>query len=148
MKVILRSDVENLGRAGDVKDVSNGFGRNYLLPNKLAMAATPASLKNWEDAKGRRSKLGEVRVTQTKELAAKLQGVSLSFSRPAGAEGKLFGSVGKSDIVKSLKSCGYLVDKGAVILESALKQVGDHEVELRLLLDVTAKVKVTIVARQ
>jgi large subunit ribosomal protein L9 len=148
MKVILRSDVEKLGRSGDVKDVSDGFGRNYLLPKKLALPATPAALKAWEKTKEKRSKLVEAQTAQNKELASKLNGVSLSFSRPAGAEGKLFGSVGKSDIVKSLKSCGYEVDKTAVVLETAIKQTGDHDVELRLMPDVAAKIKVTVVARE
>ena len=148
MKVILRSNVDKLGRAGDVKDVSDGFGRNFLLPNRLALPATPASLKSWEKAKEKRAKLNEGKLAVTKELAGKLSGVSLSFSRPAGAEGKLFGSVGKSDIVKSLKSCGYSVDKSVVALESSIKQTGDHEVELRLMPDVSAKIKVTVVARE
>lgn len=148
MKVILRSDVDNLGRAGDVKDVSDGFGRNFLLPKRLAMPATDAALKSWEKAKEKRAKLLEGKVAQSRELAGKLNGISLSFSRPAGAEGKLFGSVGKSDIVKSLKTCGYTVDKGVVSLESSIKQTGDHEVELRLMPDVTAKIKVTVVARE
>ncbi len=148
MKVILRSDVDKLGRSGDVKDVSDGFGRNYLLPKRLALPATPAALKAWEKTKEKRSKLVDAKTAQCKELASKLNGVSLSFSRPAGAEGKLFGSVGKSDIVKSLKSCGYDVEKSAVALEAAIKQTGDHDVELRLLPDVAAKIKVTVVARE
>lgn len=148
MKVILRSDIDNLGRAGDVKDVADGFGRNYLLPKRLAMPATAAALKSWEKAKDKRSELALGKVAQKKELASKLSGISLSFSRPAGEGGKLFGSVGKSDIVKSLKSCGYTVDKAVVALESSIKQTGDHEVELRLMPDVAAKIKVTVVARE
>jgi large subunit ribosomal protein L9 len=148
MKVILRSDVLNLGRAGDVKEVKDGFGRNFLLPKRLALTATTANLKGWEKAKDKRAKINDAKTATTKELAAKLATVSLSFSRPAGAEGKLFGSVGKSDIVKSLKSCGYTVDKGVVALESSIKQTGEHEVELKLLPDVSAKIKVTVVARE
>ncbi len=148
MKVILRSNVDKLGRAGDVKDVSDGFGRNFLLPKKLALLATPAALKAWEKAKERRAKAAEAKLGQMKELAGKINGVSLSFSRPAGAEGKLFGSVGKSDIVKSLKSCGFTVEKDSVALESSIKQVGEHEVELRLHPEASAKVKVTVTARE
>jgi large subunit ribosomal protein L9 len=147
MKVILRSNVAKLGRAGDVKDVKDGFGRNFLLPNKLAQVATPAALKAWEQAKSRRDKAAAALLGKTKELAGKVNGVSLSFSRPAGAEGKLFGSVGKSDIVKSLKSCGFTVEKDAVVLDAAIKLVGDHEVELKLHPEVSAKVKVTVTAR-
>lgn len=148
MKVILRSDVSKVGYAGDVKDVSDGYGRNFLLPRKLAVMATPAAIKQWEKGKEKRAKLMAERVAQAKELAAKVNGVSLSFSRPAGEEGKLFGSVGKADVLKSLKSCGFSVDKDAVQLEQPIKTVGDHDVEIRFMADVTAKVKVTITARE
>ena len=148
MKVILRSDVSKLGRAGDVKEVADGFGRNFLIPRKLALVATPAVMKQWERGKDKRAKLLAVKVTEAKELAGKVNGVSLSFSRPAGAEGKLFGSVGKSDVLKSLKSCGFTVDKDAVVLEQPIKQVGDHEIEIRLMPEATAKIKVTVVARE
>jgi len=148
MKVILRSDVDNLGRAGDVKDVRDGYGRNFLFPRKLATPATEATLKQWEKGKDKRAKLLAAKQTDLKGLAGKIDGVSLSFSRPAGAEGKLFGSVGKSDILKSLKSCGFTVDKETVVLDQSIKQVGEHEVEVRLMPEVSAKVKVTVVARE
>lgn len=148
MKVILRTNVANLGRAGDVKDVSDGYGRNYLFPNKLAQKATPSALKSWERGKDKRAKLLAAEIEKHKDLAGKLAGVSLSFSRPAGAEGKLFGSVGKGDIVKSLETCGFEVAKGAVALDTAIKQVGDHEVEIRLMPEVTAKIKVTVTPRE
>jgi large subunit ribosomal protein L9 len=148
MKVILRSDVDNLGRAGDVKEVKDGYGRNFLLPRKLATIATGAAMKQWEKGKEKRSKLLAAKQTELKGLAGKIDGVSLSFSRPAGAEGKLFGSVGKSDILKSLKTIGYEVDKEALVLDQSIKQVGDHEVEVRLMPEVSAKIKVTVVARE
>ena len=148
MKVILRADVAKLGRAGDIKEVANGFGRNFLLPRKLAMAATPAALKQWERGKDARAKINAEKNSALKDLAGKVNGVSLSFSRPAGAEGKLFGSVGKSDILKSLKSVGYTVDKDFLALEQPIKQVGEHEVEVRFMADVSAKIKVTVVARE
>lgn len=148
MKVILRTNVPNVGRAGDVKDVADGYGRNYLLPNKLAQVATEASLKSWERGKEKRAKLLAEEITQKKALAEKLAGVALSFSRPAGAEGKLFGSVGKADIVKSLETCGFAVERQAVALDTAIKQVGDHEVEIRLMPEVVAKIKVTVTPRE
>ncbi len=148
MKVILRSDVPTLGRSGDVKQVSDGFARNYLIPRRLAAAADASAMRAWESSRERRAKKAQARTEEAKALAAKISGVSLSFARPSGAEGKLFGSVGKTDIVKSLKTCGYAVDKNAVILDSPIKTLGDHEVEVRLLPDVGAKVKVTVAARQ
>lgn len=148
MKVILREDVEKLGRAGEVKEVSAGFGRNFLLPRRLAQLASPAALKAWEKGGEKRGKLRTARAAQAKELAEKLKEVSLSFSRPVSAQGRLFGSVGRADVVKSLKSCGFSVDKQAVVLESAIKQAGEHEVEIRLMPEASATIKVTIVARE
>ena len=148
MKVILKSAVAQLGRAGDVKEVSAGFGRNYLIPNRLAEPATSSALAGWEKGKAKRAKLEEKLIAQEKEMAAKISGVALSFARQAGEEGKLFGSVGKTDIVKSLKSAGHSVDKNIVVLDSAIKQLGEYEVELRFRPDVTAKIKISVTARQ
>ncbi len=148
MKVILRTTVDNLGRPGDVKDVKTGYARNFLLPRKLAEAATPASLKYWEKGKEKRAALVASEVKTAKELAEKLSGVNLSFTMPASDEGKLFGSVGKTDVLKSLKAAGYEVPKNSVRLDTAIKTVGEHEVELRLQPEVSAKVKVTVAARE
>jgi large subunit ribosomal protein L9 len=148
MKVILKSTVDHLGRAGDVKDVADGYARNFLLPRKLAEAATPAALKYWEKGKEKRAAVVAAEVEVAKALAGKLAGVNLTFSMPASEEGKLFGSVGKTDVLKSLKVAGYDVPKNSVRLETALKTTGEHEVELRLAPEVAAKVKVTVSARE
>lgn len=148
MKVILRSAVDNLGRAGDIKEVSDGYGRNFLLPNRLAVRATPAALREWEKCREKRAKVVAAEVSAAKALAEKLVGVKLSFTMPAGAEGRLFGSVGKSDILKSLKASGFEVDKAAVRLEAPIKAVGEHEVELRLQPEVSARIKIAVVARE
>jgi large subunit ribosomal protein L9 len=148
MKVILRSAVPQLGRPGDIKEVSAGFGRNYLLPRGLAAEATPAALKFWEKGKEKRAKVAAQESQAAKDLAGKLAGVTLSFSRQAAEDGKLFGSVGKSDLLKSLKSVGFTLEKGAVALESSIKTLGEHEVELKLAPEVSAKIKVQVSARQ
>ena len=148
MKVILKSTVDNIGRAGDVKDVADGYARNFLLPRKLAETATPSALKYWEKGKEKRAALVAAEVEVAKQLAGKLSGVSLSFSMPASEEGKLFGSVGKTDVLKSLKAAGFDVPKNSVRLENALKTTGEHDVELRLAPEVSAKVKVVVSARE
>ncbi|MBI5208664.1 MAG: 50S ribosomal protein L9 [Elusimicrobia bacterium] len=148
MKIILRTDVSRLGRTGEVKEVSPGYGRNFLLPRGLAIEATPSAMKWWEKGKEKRAKLMERRVLQARELATKITGTTLSFARQAGAEGKLFGSVGRSDIVKSLKTCGFSVDKGVVALDAAIKKTGEYEIELKLQPEVLAKIKVSVVARE
>ena len=148
MKVILKSNVDHLGRAGEVKEVAIGYARNFLLPRKLAEPATPSALKYWEKGKEKRAAVVSAEVKVAKELAEKLSGVNLTFSMPASEEGKLFGSVGKTDVLKSLKAAGYDVPKNSVRLETALKTTGEHEVELRLQPEVSAKVKVTVSARE
>lgn len=148
MKVILKATVDNLGRPGDVKVVKPGYARNFLLPRKLAEPATEAALKYWEKGKEKRAAVvaGEVKVA--KELAEKLSGVNLTFAMPASDTGKLFGSVGKTDVLKSLKAAGYDVPKNSVNLDMAIKTVGEHEVSLKLQPEVTAKIKVTVSARE
>lgn len=148
MKVILKSNVDHLGRAGEVKEVAIGYARNFLLPRKLAEPATASALKYWEKGKEKRAAVVSAEVKIAKELAEKLSGVNLTFSMPASEEGKLFGSVGKTDVLKSLKAAGYDVPKNSVRLETALKTTGEHEVELRLQPEVSAKVKVTVSARE
>ena len=148
MKVILRSTVDHLGRAGDVKDVKTGYARNYLLPRKLAEMATESSLKYWEKGKEKRASLVAEDIKAAKELLEKLAGVNLAFSAPASEEGKLFGSIGKADLLKSLKAAGYEVPKNSIHLETAIKTTGEHEVSLRLQPEVVATVKVTVTARE
>ena len=148
MKIILRSTVDNLGRPGDVKDVKTGYARNYLLPRKLAELASESALKYWEKGKEKRAALVAAEVKVAKELAEKLAGVKLAFSVPASEEGKLFGSIGKADLLKSLKASGFEVPKNSITLETAIKTTGEHEVSLKLAPEVSAKVKVTVTARE
>jgi len=147
MKVILLSDVEKVGIAGAVKNVADGFARNFLIPRRLAQQATPEALKWVEKTQEKRKQQREQQVQQLRDQAAKMNGTSLSFTRKAGDAGKLFGSVGKSDIVDSLKASGYTVDKNSVMLPAAIKEVGDSEVEIRLHPEAVAKVKVSVLAR-
>ena len=147
MKIILRDDVVNLGRSGDIKVVARGYARNFLIPRGLAMEATPAAVKWFEKGVDRRQKLRDKAVVAAQESATKLAGVHLSFNRKVGDQGKLFGSVGKSDVAESLKASGIAVDKRDIVLPAAIKQVGEYEVEIKLQPEVSAKVKVSVVAR-
>ena len=148
MKIILKSTVDNLGRPGDVKDVKTGYARNFLLPRKLAEMASESALKYWEKGKEKRAALVASDIKTAKELSEKLAGVKLAFSVPASEEGKLFGSIGKADLLKSLKASGFEVPKNSITLETAIKTTGEHEVSLRLQPEVIAKVKVTVTARE
>ncbi|MEK7383275.1 MAG: 50S ribosomal protein L9 [Elusimicrobiota bacterium] len=148
MKVILKHAVANIGRAGEIKEVAVGYARNFLLPRKLAELATPSAVKYWEKGKEKRAALVTAEVKIARDLCEKLVGVKLSFSMPASDEGKLFGSVGKTDVLKSLRAAGYDVPKNSIRLDTAIKTTGEHEVELRLQPEVIAKVKVTVSARE
>ncbi len=147
MKVILKSDIDKLGLAGDIKDVSRGYARNYLFVRGLAVDATPSAVQWVEKTKDRREKARAAALETAKAAAEKIGDVSLSFVRPVGEGGKLFGSVGKADIIKSLKASGYSVGKDAINLDAAIKEIGDSEVEIRLAPGVKTKVKISIVAR-
>ncbi len=147
MKIILKSDIDKLGLAGDTKDVSRGYARNYLFPRGLAVDATPSALQWVEKTKDRREKARAKAIEEAKAAAEKITEISLSFTRPVGEGGKLFGSVGKADIVKSLKASGYEVGKDSINLDAAIKEVGESEVDIRLAPNVHAKVKITVAVR-
>lgn len=147
MKVILKTDVEKVGRAGDVKDVALGFARNFLFVRGLAMEATPSAMRWFEKGKEKREKARQKLLEQARETCGKLADVRLSFSRRSAEGGKLFGSVGRADIAKSLKASGYAVERSAVILDAPIKEAGDFEVEIRMAPEASAKVKVSVVTR-
>ncbi|MFZ0546582.1 MAG: 50S ribosomal protein L9 [Candidatus Promineifilaceae bacterium] len=144
MKVLLKEDVSNLGYAGEVMDVADGYGRNYLIPQGMAVKATPGvltSAKVWrERAKVR---LAELR-KEHEALAERISGAKLVFYARAGDTGKLYGSVTTNDVVDALnKELGTNVDRRAVVGES-LRQLGEHQVTVRLSRDYQPQVMVYI----
>ncbi|MBI4055809.1 MAG: 50S ribosomal protein L9 [Elusimicrobia bacterium] len=147
MEVILRADVLKLGRPGEKKRVAPGYARNYLIPNGLVWEATPGNLRLWEKEKEKRQKEAEQRLQNARERGGRLAQVVLHFSRPVGEENKLFGSVSRMDLWKSLKSAGFEVEKNQILLEAPLRTVGDHRVSVLLHPEVTISIGVTIVPR-
>jgi large subunit ribosomal protein L9 len=146
MEVILKEDVDNLGHRGDVVKVAEGYGRNFLLPRKLAMQATEANkavIEQMRSAAGRRS-ASEKAVAEA--LVAKLEPLALSFTRKSGEEGRLFGSVTSADIATELAANGFEIDRRKIQLPEPLKTVGDFSVAVKLHREVTAHVKVKVVA--
>jgi large subunit ribosomal protein L9 len=146
MEVILKEDVLHLGSRGEVVKVADGYGRNYLLPRKLAMQATAenkAVIEQMKTAAARRSATEKV---LAEELATKLTPVALSFTRKSGEAGHLFGSVTSADIAAGLAAVGFEVDRRKIQLDEPLKSIGDFSVAIRLHREVTAHVKVTVVA--
>ena len=146
MEVILKEDVINLGSKGDVVKVADGYGRNYLLPRKLAMQATEQNKAVIEQMKASAARRSASEKAQAEELTAKLEPVTLSFTRKAGEAGHLFGSVTSSDIAAGLAAQGFEIDRRRIILGDPLKSVGEFKVSIKLHREVTAQVKVKVQA--
>lgn len=146
MEVILKEDVPNLGLRGEVVKVADGFGRNYLLPRKMAMQATEANKAVIEQMKVAAVRRSATEKVQAEELLAKLEPLVLSFTRKAGEQGHLFGSVTSADIAAELASQGYEIDRRKLQLSEPLKGVGDYKIAIRLHREVTARVTVKVMA--
>lgn len=146
MKLILREDVASLGRSGELVTVKDGYGRNYLLPRKLAVVANERNVRQLEHEKAviaaRQAKLkGEAQ-----QVAGKLSAINVTIRRKVGEQDKLYGSVTALDIAEALAAQGQKVDRRHIHLPEPIKALGDFEVEIRLHHDVSAKVKVQVAA--
>ena len=146
MEVILKEDVANLGHRGDVVKVADGYGRNFLLPRRLAMQATEANKNVIEQMKAAAARRSATEKAQAEELVTKLEPVVLSFTRKSGENGHLFGSVTSSDIAAELATKGFEVDRRKIQLSEPLKSVGDYTVAVKLHREVTAHIKVQVAA--
>jgi len=146
MEVILKEDVYSLGNRGDVVKVADGYARNFLLPRKLAMQATPGNKAVIDQMKHAAARRSATEKAQAELVLAQLEPLVLSFTRKSGAEGHLFGSVTSADIAAELAAQGYEVDRRKIILHEPLKSVGDTKVAIRLHREVTAHVTVKVLA--
>jgi large subunit ribosomal protein L9 len=146
MEVILREDVPNLGLRGEVVKVADGYGRNYLLPRKMAMQATDTNKAVIEQMKAAAERRSATEKAQSEALAAKLDPIVLSFTRRSGEAGHLFGSVTSADIAADLAAQGFEVDRRKIQLGEPLKSIGDFKIAIRLHREVTARVTVKVLA--
>jgi large subunit ribosomal protein L9 len=148
MEVILREHVDNLGRRGDVVKVASGYARNYLLPRKLALAVNEANKRQIE----RERKNAEVREleekTQAEAFAARLAETEISIARRVGDHDALYGSVTSADIAAALAAKGFEIDKRKITLAEPIKALGEVTVPVKIHRDVTAQVKVSVVAEK
>ncbi len=145
MEVILKEDVEKLGSRGDVVKVADGYGRNFLLPRRLAIQATAANKTVIADMKNAALRRSANEKSKAEELALQLNAVALTFTRLAGEGDHLFGSVTSSDISAELDKRGFTaVDRRKIQLPEPLKSIGDYTVPIRLHREVTANIKVTV----
>jgi large subunit ribosomal protein L9 len=148
MEVILREEVEKLGRRGDVVKVAPGYARNFLLPKRLAVAATDANKKIVEQEKQAHLRREAKEVADAQELAKLMSAVSVTIAQKAGENDQLFGSVTAGDVATALEKLGYTVDRRKVHLEEPIKQLGDHKVTVRLHRDVSLEVPVHVVREE
>ena len=144
MEVILKEDVAKLGSRGDVVKVAEGYGRNFLLPKKLAIEATPANRAVIEQMKAAAVRRLARDKGDAEALGKQLSGVELTFTRKSGEHDQLFGSVTSADIARELEHKGLNIDRRKIQLDEPLKQVGDFNVPVKLHRDVIVPVKVTI----
>lgn len=144
MQIILQEDVEKLGTRGQVVEVAEGYARNFLLPRKLALEASAGNLKRLEKMRTVFAKREATERADAQSLAEVLANVSLEFTRRAGDNDQLFGSVTSADISEALAAQGYTVDKRKVALPEPIKLVGEFEVPLKLHRELGANVKVVV----
>ncbi len=142
MKVIFLQDVPKVAKAGEVKEVADGYGRNYLLPKKLAMLAKPGVTPVWLE---RQKKAQAQAKAEAAKLAAELEGKEILLKAKVGAEERLYGSITSADIAEELKNTlGISVDKRKIELEEPIRHLGSYEISIRLAPDIVPKLKVTV----
>jgi large subunit ribosomal protein L9 len=144
MEVILKEDVNKLGHRGDVVKVADGYGRNYLLPGKLAIEATPANKAVIEQMKASAVRKSAAEKGGAEDLGTKLNELVITFERKTGENGQLFGSVTSSDIAHELDKEGYKIDRRKIHLENPLRTTGEFHVPIKLHREVSAHLQVTI----
>jgi large subunit ribosomal protein L9 len=148
MQVILREDVDNLGKIGDLVNVKPGYGRNFLVPSKKAIEATPKNMKAMEHTR----KMVSDRIRTLKKTAAadadRIKSLAITIKAKVGEEGKLFGSVTTMDIAEAMLAQGVTIDKRKIHLEEPIKRLGDYTVPVKLHTDVVADLKVSVIAAE
>lgn len=149
MELILLQKVANLGNIGDRVKVKSGYGRNFLLPQGKATVATAENIAKFEARRAELEKAAQQELSSAQARAAKLEGVKLSLSAKSGGEGKLFGSVGTTDITEALNKAGHKIERSEVRLpHGPIRQAGEHVVHLHLHTDVTVELPVVIVPEE
>ena len=149
MEVILKEDVQKLGHRGDVVKVSDGYGRNFLLPQGKATLATPENVARFEARRAELERLAREQLVSAEERAAAIRNFKLIIHAKAGTEGKLFGSIGTSDVAEACTRDGFNIERSEVRLPTGpLRMLGEHLISLHLHADVDVPLHVTIVAEE
>ena len=145
MKIILLDDLPTLGRRGEVREVADGYARNYLLPRRLALVATDSNIKNLAQIRTQQESLSKKAKEDALGQARRIEALTLTFTRQASDEDRLFGSVNVSDLTQALEAEGVRVEKRRVGLEEPLKALGEYVIPIDLHPGVTAQLKVVVV---
>jgi large subunit ribosomal protein L9 len=146
MKVILREDVENIGKGGELVEVKSGYGRNYLIPRGLAVVANPKNIREVEHQKSVAAAKAAKLKASAEAVARRLADTPITLKRKVGEQEKLYGSVTAMDIAEALAGRGVQIDRRHIDLAEPIKTVGDHEVGVKLHSEVVGKVKVKVEA--
>jgi large subunit ribosomal protein L9 len=148
MKIILLDDVAKVGRRGEVRDVSDGYARNFLIPQKLAVSATQGNLRNLEHIqKQQESKAARIQA-DAESIRRRIEDLTYEERRQASEEGKLFGSVTSQHVAEFLASAGIQVERRRIALDEPIKTLGEHQVPVRLPAGVTAQLKVAVLREE
>lgn len=148
MKVLLCEDVAKLGWLGDIVEVKDGYARNYLLPQGLAVIPTEAAIRSLAEEKARRAEARRLARQEKERLSASLEGVEISLTAKATEQGHLFGSVTEHHIAESLQQKGFAVTAEMVHLDGHIKEVGTHDVVIKAASDLKATVRVIVAAEE
>ncbi|GHT49861.1 50S ribosomal protein L9 [Endomicrobiia bacterium] len=146
MKVILRSDITNIGRQGEIKEVAPGFARNYLVPQNLVMEATSKNLKIWERERVKLEKQREETIGVVRGVASKMEAVEFTARVKIGKNGKLFGSITPVNISKIFEEKGFEVNKRDILLSENIREIGNYEINVRLHPEVVVKIKLDVIS--
>ena len=146
MKIILKEDIPSLGYKDDVVEVKSGYGRNYLIPTRKAVIATPSALKVLaENQKQRAHKLAKIKA-DAEAMAAALEGVSLTIGAKTSSTGTIFGSVGNIQIAEALEKLGHNVDRKVILIKDTVKEVGNYTATIKLHKEVSVEVPFEVVS--
>lgn len=149
MKVVLTKDHDKLGMSGSVIDVSEGYARNFLLPNQMAQVATPSVLKHYEERKKAIAKKEAAVLARAQELAQRIEGLAVTIAERVGEEGKLYGTVTSKEVVQALAEQAQIeVDKKQIDIRTPIRHLGEHQVHIKLHPKVMAVLKVQVVAQE
>ena len=148
MKVIFLEDVPRVAQAGEIKEVADGYGRNFLIPRKLAVLATPSTTNSVEIQRSIEARVQARTESEMRELANQLEGREIILKAKVGAQDRLYGSITSADIASELESAGLVIDKKKIELAEPVRQLGSYEATIKLAKDIVPKVKVTVIEEE